>query len=356
MPITVPEANATFKDRVVLTEQPDLVIEGMTIAALTVGAAEGVIYLRGEYRYLRPHLEGVLERRRTEGLLGSAICGREGFDFDIRIQLGAGAYVCGEESALIESMEGKRGAPRDRPPFPVTDGFLHCPTVVNNVTTLCSAARIVERGGEWFAAIGTRDSTGTKLLSISGDVDRPGVYELPFGTSVYHLLERAGGLQAAAVQVGGASGKLINPKDYGREIAYEDLSTGGAVMVFGQERDLLEVVRGFTEFFVDESCGWCAPCRVGTTLVLQRLDALLSGGGANGDLGRLQRLCEDVQNMSRCGLGQTAANPILSSIAGFPELYQRLLQQNAGGRGFDLERALASYREVVASDGVGGEG
>jgi [NiFe] hydrogenase diaphorase moiety large subunit len=179
----------TFKDRVILTEVPDLVFEGMTIGGYCLGARVGTLYLRGEYAYLRERLEGVLERRRRLGLLGNAVCGREGFDFDIEIRLGAGAYICGEESSLIESMEGKRGAPRDRPPYPVQRGFMGQPTSVNNVETLCAAARILEKGAEWFSGMGTRDSTGTKVLSVSGDCERPGVYEVELGIVIDRLLE-----------------------------------------------------------------------------------------------------------------------------------------------------------------------
>ena len=182
----------TFKDRVIFSEAPDLVVEGMTVAGYAVGASFGLLYLRAEYAWLLDRIEEVLARRRHQGLLGANICGKEGFDFDIRVQLGAGAYVCGEESSLLESAEGKRGAPRDRPPFPVSRGYLGQPTAVNNAETLCCAARILEKGAGWFSGIGTKDSTGTKLFSVSGDCRSPGVYELPMGTSVDQLLEMVG--------------------------------------------------------------------------------------------------------------------------------------------------------------------
>ncbi len=240
----------TFKDRAILAEKPDLLFEGMTVAGYAVGAKEGLLYLRAEYEYMLPHLEQVLAKRRSLGMLGKSICGREGFDFDIRIQVGAGAYVCGEESALIESLEGKRGAPRDRPPFPVQRGFKDQPTAVNNVETLCCAARIMEKGADWFASIGTKDSTGTKLLSISGDCKRPGVYEVDYGIAMDKLLEMVGAEDAQAVQMGGPSGQCLAQKDFGRNVAFEDLPTGGSVIVFGPDRDLLEYMRQFMEFFV----------------------------------------------------------------------------------------------------------
>ncbi len=331
----------TFKDRAILTEKPDLLFEGMTVAGYALGAKEGYLYLRAEYEYLVDHLEKVLARRRRLGLLGDNICGRESFDFDIRIQLGAGAYVCGEESALIESLEGKRGAPRDRPPFPVQKGFKNEPTSVNNVESLCCAARIIEKGGEWFSKIGTQDSTGTKLLSISGDCQFPGVYEVEYGTTVDKILQLAGAEDAQAVQVGGPSGQCLAPKDFGRSISFEDLPTGGSVIVFGPQRDLLECMRQFMEFFVEESCGWCVPCRVGTTLLLKKLEKILDGKGANSDLQQLEELGKTVKTMSRCGLGQTAANPILTTLQSFSGLYEDKIRPGDFIPSFDLSKALA---------------
>ncbi len=330
----------TFKDRVILTERPDLVFEGMTVAGYVLGAQKGLLYLRAEYEYLREHLEQILAKRRRLGILGEDICGREGFNFDIQIQLGAGAYICGEESALIESLEGKRGAPRDRPPFPVQQGYLGQPTSVNNVETFCCAARIIEEGAEWFSGFGTQDSTGTKLLSVSGDCDAPGVYELEYGTTVETLLEKVGGENAEAVQVGGASGQCIAPKDFGRSISFEDLPTGGSVIVFGPDRDVLEYMRQFVEFFVHESCGWCAPCRVGTTILLKKLEKVLNGRGTSADLAELERLGNTIKTMSRCGLGQTAANPVLTTLRNLPGLYDKKIQPQEFIPSFDLSKAL----------------
>ena len=337
----------TFKDRVILTENADLVFEGMTVAGYAIGATEGLMYLRGEYAYLLGHLERILAKRRHLGLLGENICGCEDFSFDIRIQLGAGAYICGEESALIESLEGKRGAPRDRPPFPVQKGFRDDPTCVNNVETLCCAARILEMGGAWFAELGTRDSTGTKLLSVSGDCGQPGVYEVEYGITVDKFLELAGGENAQAVQMGGASGRCLAPKDFGRSISFEDLTTGGSVMVIGPQRDLLECVHQFVEFFVEESCGWCVPCRAGTTLLLMKLTKVLEGRAGRQDLRDLKELGRTIKSMSRCGLGQTAANPVLTTIDDFADCYVARIKDEEFVPPFDLEQAMKAGCEAA---------
>jgi len=345
----------TFKDRVLLTELPDLVFDGMTIAGYALGARHGLVYLRGEYAYLWDSLQATLQNRRRLGLLGHNVCGCEGFDFDIRLQLGAGAYICGEESSLIESLEGKRGAPRDRPPFPTDRGYLHQPTAVDNVETFACVARIMEQGADWFAGYGTRESTGTKLLSLSGDCPHPGVYEVPFGITVNELLDLVGVPDAAFVQVGGPSGQCVAPKDYGRRIAFEDLSTGGSIMVFGPGRDVLDTARQFTEFFVEESCGWCTPCRVGTTLLEKILDKILGDRGTLADIAALEALANTVMRMSRCGLGQTAANPILTTLRNFPEAYEARLRPESFLPRVTLTEALAEAiglqgREPVAEE------
>ncbi|MGI5862014.1 MAG: NAD(P)H-dependent oxidoreductase subunit E [Myxococcales bacterium] len=330
----------TFKDREILKQVPAHVFEGMAIAGYAIGAKEGILYLRGEYAYMLPALEKTLEQMREKGVLGKGL-GDGKHDFDIRIQLGAGAYVCGEESALISSCEGGRGVPKDRPPFPVERGYLGLPTVVNNVETFAAVARILEKGAGWFASHGTRDSTGTKLLSVSGDCQRPGVYELPYGTTVRELLAMVGGDEAQAVLVGGPSGNFVKPADFDRKIGYEALATGGSVMVFGPKRDLLEVVSGFMHFFVDESCGHCVPCRVGNVLIKERLDKIRAGHGVAEDLGYLEELCTTVKKMSRCGLGQSSPNPVATTLAHFRELYEkRLTQSNGLQPDFDLNAAL----------------
>jgi [NiFe] hydrogenase diaphorase moiety large subunit len=342
----------TFKDRMLLAEFPDLVFDGMTVAGYALGAREGLLYLRGEYAYMWDDLQRVLNERRGAGLLGANICGKAGFDFDIRIQLGAGAYICGEESSLLESLEGKRGSPRDRPPFPTERGYLGQPTAIDNVETLVCATRIMEKGAAWFAGFGTKESTGTKLMCVSGDCERPGVYETPFGITVNELLDRVGAPDARYVQFSGPSGQAIAPKDFGRQIAYEDLSTGGSTMVFGPDSDVLEIVLQFSEFFVDESCGWCAPCRIGTTLLKQGMEKVVAGRATLADLASTEALANTVVRMSRCGLGQTAPNPILTTMRSFPELYEAKLATTAFEPLVTLDVALREAIEVQGRDPV----
>ena len=339
----------TFKDRVVLTERPDLLFEGMTIAGYALGASQGLLYLRGEYAYLREYLESVLAWRRAQGLLGTRVCDRAGFDFDIRIQMGAGAYVCGEETALLSSCEGTRGDPKNRPPFPAQRGYLGKPTSVNNVETLACVPRILENGSGWFASIGSRQSTGTKLLSVSGDCTRRGVYEVPLGTALASVLEMCGAEEARAVQVGGPSGQLVGAADFGRALCFDDLATGGALVVFDDSRDLLEVASRYMEFFVHESCGYCTPCRVGNVLLKERLDRIRAGRGEAADLDYLQALGETVKTASRCGLGQTSPNPVLSSLRNFRTAYEARLGAALDGHqpGFDAAGELAEAGAAV---------
>ena len=338
----------TFKDRVLLSEFPDLVFDGMTVAAYALGSSEGLVYLRGEYAYLWEHLQGILDARRKAGWLGKAVGNRAGFDFDIRIQLGAGAYMCGEESSLLESLEGKRGAPRDRPPFPTEHGYKGQPTAIDNVETFVCAARIIEKGAPWFAAQGTRLSTGTKLMSVAGDCTYPGVYEVPYGITVNALLDLVGGSDAEFVQISGPSGQCVAPKDFGRQIAFEDLSTGGSTMVFGRERDVLAIALQFAEFFVDESCGWCAPCRIGTTQLKLAMEKVVAGRATRADLVGMEALSHTVMRMSRCGLGQMAPNPILSSMRSFPEHYEARLRGEVFVPAMTMDGAL---REAVTVQG-----
>jgi [NiFe] hydrogenase diaphorase moiety large subunit len=341
----------TFKDRVILTECPELLIEGMVIAGYAIGAQEGIIYLRGEYAYLRPFLEDTLQKARNTHLLGKDVMGKPGFDLDIRIQMGAGAYICGEETALISSCEGLRGDPKNRPPFPAQSGYCGCPTSVNNVETFCCVARILDQGAGWFSQIGSKGSTGTKLLSVSGDIRRPGVYEVPFGIRLRELLEMAGGENAAAVQVGGPSGELIGPDMFDRSICYDDLATGGALMVFGPERDLLKVVEHFMEFFVEESCGYCTPCRVGNVLLKERLRDIMNGRGEMSDLIYLVELGKSVKFTSRCGLGQTSSNPILGSLKNFRSLYEALVKEDQTFRPtFDIQKALGVAKGIAGRE------
>jgi [NiFe] hydrogenase diaphorase moiety large subunit len=343
----------TFKDRVLLTRHADAVVEGMSIAAWLIGARRGFIYLRGEYRYLLDAMQAVLQRRRDAGLLGSAILGHEGFDFDIQIHVGAGAYVCGEESSLIESLEGKRGTPRIRPPFPVQHGYLGHPTIVNNVETFCAAVHIALHGGAWWAAIGTPKSAGTKIHSVSGDCERPGLYEYPFGTRIGRILEDCGATDTQAVQVGGPSGVCLSAFEFGRRIAFEDVPTAGAFMVFDRSRDMFEVARGFAHFFAHESCGFCTPCRVGTALVVKRLDKLAAGQGSRHDIDVLFELDKLMHGATHCGLGATACNPLRDTIAKFRPAYERHLKSLYFEPGFDLDAELSIARHLTGRDDPG---
>ena len=342
----------TFKDRVILTEAAGLMFEGMTIAGYAIGASEGIVYLRGEYTYLLAYLEDVLAKRRAAGLLGWDILGKAGFKFDIRIQLGAGAYVCGEETALLSSCEGKAGDPKTRPPFPAQKGYLDMPTVINNVETYCAAARIIENGPGWFTSMGTQGSAGTKVFSVSGDCSSPGVYEIPFGITVSDLLVRVGATDTAAVQVGGASGRMIGPAEFGRKLCFDDLASGGSVMVFGAQRDVLAIAHAFMEFFVEESCGYCTPCRVGTNLLRERLARFLAGNADLADIDYLEKTGKSVKIASRCGLGQTAANPVLGTIQSFRKEYERRVKKN----GSVFLSSFDPGKAVAVAAGIAGRG
>jgi [NiFe] hydrogenase diaphorase moiety large subunit len=313
----------TFKDRVLLAGYADLVFEGMTVAARAIGATKGILYLRGEYVYMRPHLEAVLERRRKASLLGADILGTAGFTFDIEIRMGAGAYVCGEETALIESLEGHRGEPRNRPPFPVNTGFMGQPTVVNNVETLASVAAILSKGAAWFRGVGTEKSAGFKLFSVSGDCDGPGVYEFPLGITIAELLDAVGGRNAKAVQIGGASGQCVPASEFGRRIAFEDLATGGSVIVFGPGRDMLRVAKNFMEFFVEESCGQCTPCREGTGWLWKILARFEAGQARKADVDLLMEIANNIEGNTICALGDAAAWPVQSMIRRFRDEFEK---------------------------------
>jgi [NiFe] hydrogenase diaphorase moiety large subunit len=339
----------TFKDRVLLTSYADLVFEGMSIAGLVVGAKKGLIYLRGEYRYLLDPLEAALAKRRTAGLLGRNILGTA-FEFDIEIHLGAGAYICGEESALIESLEGKPGRPRIRPPFPVTRGYLDQPTTVNNVETLAASCLIATHGGEWYAQHGTEKSAGSKILSVSGDCERPGLYEYPYGVSVRQVLNDCGASDFQAVQISGPSGMCLAEDEFDRKIAFEDIPTAGAFMVFDETRDMFEVARNFAHFFAHESCGFCTPCRVGTTLVRNLMDKIANQHGSPYDINELFKLHRLMQGASHCGLGNTACNPVFDTLNKFRPAYERRLQSLDYEPAFDLDAALSQARQMTGRD------
>ena len=286
----------TFKDRELLSCRAEGLLEGMALCAGVIGAKKGFLYVRGEYRYLEAHLESALEKMRFD-------------DFEIELQWGAGAYICGEESALLESIEGGRGIPRIRPPFPVTHGLSGLPTVIDNVETFCAAAAIAAGGGEAFRHCGTAQSRGTKLLSVSGDCMRPGIYEYPFGVSVIEILDDCGAKDTLAVQVGGAAGTCLDAPEFGRTISFEDLPTSGSVMVFDRSRNMKDVALNFARFFAHESCGFCTPCRVGTPLLVEALES--------SEIEELMDLGQVLQ-ASHCGLGLSASRAVLDMIEHFP--------------------------------------
>jgi len=341
----------TFKDRELLTHYADSVIEGMTVAGFAVGATRGFIYLRAEYPFLVAPLRAKLDERRQACLLGPGIQGC--LDFDIELVVGAGAYVCGEESALLESLEGKRGIPRNRPPYPVTHGFKQQPTLVNNVETLMAAAFVAKFGAGFLRQVGSTTSAGTKVLSVSGDVARPGIYEYPFGVSIERVLEDAGATDAAAVQVGGPSGVLVSASEFRRRVAFEDVPCAGALMVFDASRDLVRVVENFARFFAHESCGFCTPCRVGTTLNAQAMQRIACGKGSRRDLKDLEKVSQLMRSASHCGLGATAGNPVLDALAKFRPAFEQRLRSLDVLPTFDLDEALAPAREVTARDDAG---
>ena len=340
----------TFKDRVLLNRHADAVFEGMTIAALAVSAQRGLVYLRGEYRWMLERLEATLERRRQAGLLGRAILGHEGFDFDIQIHVGAGSYVAGEASAQVESLEGKRAKPRLRPPRLAEVGYLGLPTIVNNVETFCAILPIVLNGGDWWAGIGTPVSSGTRLHSVSGDCERPGVYEYPYGVRIGRVLEDCGARDTQAVQVGGPSGVCLSAFEFGRRIAIEDVPTAGAFMVFDRSRDMFEVARAFAEFFAHESCGFCTPCRVGTALVVKRMNKLAQGRGSRHDIDVLFELDKLMHLTTHCGLGETACNPLRDTIQKFRPAYERHLRSLYFEPAFDVDSELSIGRLMTGRD------
>ena len=308
----------TFKDRVLLMEYPALVFEGMVIGGYTVGAKVGIVYLRAEYEYMLEQLENFLSNMREDNLLGEGILGTD-FSFDISIRLGSGAYVCGEETALIESLEGNRGEPRNRPPFPVNTGYMGYPTSVNNVETLAAVPHIITKGGSWFKKHGTDKSTGSKLFSVSGDCENPGVYELPWGITINELLEIVGAKNTKAVQVGGASGTCIPKSQFDRKFGYEDIPTGGSVIIFNESRNMLHVLKNFMEFFVEESCGQCTPCRIGNVKLLEGINMIERGEFTFKYINTLKELGKTMQVASKCGLGQSSPNAFISILDNFKD-------------------------------------
>jgi NADH-quinone oxidoreductase subunit F len=320
----------TFKDRILLLDDPHTLIEGMLIAGYAISAGRGYIYLRGEYAYILPALESALSEARLAGLLGAHIQGSS-FTFDIEVRLGAGAYICGEETALFESIEGKRGLPRIKPPFPTTFGLFGRPTVINNVETLFNVPLIIQQGASEYRRVGTDKSPGPKLFCLSGDVAQPGVYEVPFGVTVRELLEMAGGManrkRLKAVLFGGAAGAFATEDQLDVRLTFEDLRAAGlplgsgVVMVLDESRDLRVVLEGLGHFFAHESCGKCYPCQIGTQRQKEILERIAAHQTLPGDAERLQDVGWTMTDASLCGLGQTAASAVLSAMRLWPELF-----------------------------------
>ncbi len=337
----------TFKDRVLLNSYARNMIEGMTLCAGIIGASRGYIYLRGEYLFLKNKLADILQQQRDAGLLGNNIAGQPGFDFDIEIHMGAGAYICGEESALIESLEGRRGIPRKRPPFPVNEGFCNKPTVVNNVETFIAAAHIAGNGAQWFRQAGTEKSSGSKILSVSGDCELPGIYEYPFGTSIRQILDDCKARHTQAVQLAGAAGNLVCPNDFDRTIGFEDYATGGSFMIFDDSRNLFDVIENFSAFFRHESCGFCTPCRVGTSLQHDLVSKLAQGHATAYDLEELRTIGHLMRTSSHCGLGATASTAVIDLLDHFPKQVEEQLAHTDYEPSFDLDAALQQARDIT---------
>jgi len=336
----------TFKDRCLLNQYAETLIEGMTVGAATVGAKKGFIYLRHEYFFLYDKLQDTLQQRRDANLLGTNILGQDGFDFDIEIHMGAGSYVCGEESALIESLQGMRGIPRIRPPFPVTNGYFDKPTVVNNVETFCYAARILEHGPEIFTKGGK--SIGWKILSISGDCEKPGIYEIPLGIKIKKVIKKCNAANVQAIQVGGASGSLVSSEEFYKQISFDGSNTGGSFMIFNFDRDMFERAVNFTHFFAHESCGFCTPCRVGTKLMAQMAEKVTNGHGAHMDIEEIKDLNNLMTQASHCGLGKRAAVPMYETYIKFPESFRKRLTHDEYQPSFDVEAEIRRAKEIIA--------
>ena len=320
-----------FMDRSVLEGDPHAVLEAMAIAGYAIGADEGWIYVRAEYPIAVRRLKIAIEQAREYGILGKGIFGTD-FNFDIHIRLGAGAFVCGEETALLTSIEGNRGEPRPRPPFPAVKGLWGQPTIINNVETYANIAQIILNGAEWFASMGTETSKGTKVFALGGKIKNTGLVEIPMGTTLREIVEEIGGgvpngKQFKAAQTGGPSGGCIpaslidTPIDYDNLLKIGSMMGSGGLIVMDEDTCMVDLAKFFLEFTVDESCGKCAPCRIGTVRLLEILDKITSGNGEMEDLDKLEELANYIKNASLCGLGQTAPNPVLSTLRYFRDEY-----------------------------------
>ncbi len=320
-----------FMDRSILEGDPHALIEAMAIAGYAIGADQGYVYVRAEYPIAVNRLQIAIDQAKEYGLLGQDIFGT-GFNFDLEIRLGAGAFVCGEETALMTSIEGNRGEPRPRPPFPAVKGLFGQPTVLNNVETYANIPQIILKGAEWFSSIGTEKSKGTKVFALGGKIKNTGLVEVPMGTTLRHIIEEIGGgipngKKFKAAQTGGPSGGCIpahlidTPIDYDNLMAIGSMMGSGGLIVMDEDTCMVDIARFFLDFTVDESCGKCTPCRVGTKRLLELLDKIISGNGEMEDLDRMEELCNYIKSASLCGLGQTAPNPVLSTLRYFRDEY-----------------------------------
>ena len=320
-----------FMDRSILEGDPHALIEAMAIAGYAIGADEGYVYVRAEYPIAVERLQKAIDQAREYGLLGTDIFGT-GFNFDMSIRLGAGAFVCGEETALMTSIEGNRGEPRPRPPFPAESGLYKRPTVLNNVETYANIPQIILNGPEWFAAMGTEKSKGTKVFALGGKITNTGLVEIPMGTTLREVVEEIGGgipngKKFKAAQTGGPSGGCIpaslidTPIDYDNLLAIGSMMGSGGLIVMDEDNCMVDIARFFLDFTVDESCGKCTPCRIGTKRMLEILDKIIAGNGELEDLDRLEELANYIKAGSLCGLGQTAPNPVLSTLKYFRDEY-----------------------------------
>jgi len=349
-----------FMDRSILEGDPHSVLEAMAIGGYIIGATKGIIYIRAEYPLAIHRLEVAIGQAREFGLLGKDLFG-SGFDFDIEIKLGAGAFVCGEETALIHSVEGKRGEPTKKPPFPSESGYLNKPTCVNNVETFANIAPIFLNGAEWFASIGTEKSKGTKVFALAGKVNNVGLVEVPMGTTLREIIyEIGGGIQNdrafKAVQTGGPSGGVITVADLDTPIDYDSLKAIGSMMgsggmiVMDEDNCMVDIAKFYLDFTKDESCGKCTPCRVGTKRMLEILERITEGHGTAEDLDNLQALAYMIKDSALCGLGQTAPNPVLSTMKYFRDEYENHVFNKRCATGSC--KALAKY-SIIADKCIG---
>ena len=362
----------TFKDRALLNAHPALLIEGMAIAGYAVGATEGYIYLRAEYAYLKQKINDAITSYEKSKLLGNDILGIKGFDFKVKLFMGAGAYVCGEETALIASMEGKRGEPTTKEYFPVEKGYLGKPTIVNNVETLCAVPRILEMGKDQYLSIGTKATPGTKLMSVSGDCEKPGVYEIEWGMKLRDFLNIIGAKDPYLILYNGFAGECLSAADFDREISGENLlaehiqfkfkdpveysrkmsgvglRSGGSFMVFHKDRDIIAILKNISDFFVAESCGICVPCRTGNFLLSKKINKVKFGHGNKTDMEEIKEWSTIIKQSSRCGLGKTSTNCLLTAILKFPEVFDKLTEEDSDfNRSFNIKTATQNYDNII---------